>query len=150
MNETGRIVVGIDGSPCSQDALRWALDEARRRDCRVEAVHVWHYPTLTYMPGIAPTPVFAEADMEAEARAVLDEAVDKVLAGTTIDVPVDRTVASGGAVAGLVARSHGAELLVVGHRGHGGFRGLLLGSVAHQCASHAACPVVIVRPPTPA
>lgn len=114
----------------------------------MEAIHLWHYPPLTYVPGVSPTPVFAQADLEAEARAVLDDAVEDVLAGDFPHVTVDRIVGLGGAVEGLVSRSHGAEMLVVGHRGHGGFRGLLLGSVAHQCASHAACPVVIVRPPT--
>ncbi len=148
MDETARIVVGVDGSLCSREALRWALDEAQRRGSRVEAIHVWNYPTLTYVPGIWPTPVFAEADLEAEARAVLDEAVDKVLADQATKVRVDRVIASGGAVERLVAQADGAAMLVVGHRGHGGFRGLLLGSVANQCAAHAACPVVIVRPPT--
>ncbi|HEX6595420.1 MAG TPA: universal stress protein [Acidimicrobiales bacterium] len=148
MSDAGLIVVGIDGSSPSREALRWALDEARMREgARVEAVHFWHYPTMTYMPGIAPTPVFAKADLEAEGRAVLDEAVDAVLGEVGANVPLERVVAEGGAVAGLVERSAGADLLVLGHRGHGGFRELLLGSVANQCASHARCPVVIVRPP---
>lgn len=147
MRDAGRIVVGIDGSTPSREALRWALDEARMRgETQVEAVHVWHYPVLTYMPGIAPTPVFAKADLEAEARAVLDEAVDAVVGAGAAGVPVERVVAEGSAVEGLVERSAEADLLVLGHRGHGGFRELLLGSVANQCASHARCPVVIVRP----
>lgn len=152
MSGERRIVVGVDGSAPSRQALRWALHEAEvRGGSRVEAVHLWHYPVLTYLPGVAPTPVFARVDLEAEARAALDAAVDAATAEAVAGagVAVERVVAEGGAVEGLVERSSAADLLVVGHRGHGGFRGLLLGSVAHQCASHAHCPVVIVRPSAP-
>lgn len=142
-----RIVVGVDGSKESQNALRWALTEARLRGAAVEAVHVWRYPAWTYAPVILTPPVFAHDDLVAEARSVLDHAVDAVLAGGPDGPTVERVVVEGGAAEQLVDRAdtQGASLLVVGHRGRGGFAGLLLGSVANQCAAHAGCPVVVVR-----
>ncbi len=140
-----RIVVGIDGSQASRQALRWALVEAGVRGAAVEAVHVWRYPVWTYSPVIMTPPVFAHDDLVAEARQVLDEAVDEVLSGDQRPPTVERLVLEGAAVEQLVKHSDGADRLVVGHRGRGGFAGLLLGSVAQQCAAHADCPVVIVR-----
>lgn len=139
------IVVGVDGSEPSYEALRFALDEARLRGTGVEAVHAWHYPPLTSMPGVVPPPVFAKADLEAEGRRVLSLAMEKVVGSADPGVPVRRVVVEGPAAAELVDRSRYAELLVVGHRGRDGFLGLLLGSVAQQCATHAHCPVAIVR-----
>lgn len=147
MEANGRIVVGVDGSGPSLEALRWALDEAPRRACRVEAVHAWRYPAVAYVPGIVPTPVFAEADLEAEGRAVLDRSVEMVLADRHAGTAVDRVLIHGGAVESLLARARGADVLVVGHRGRDGLGALLLGSVAKGCVAHAPCPVVVVRPP---
>ncbi len=141
-----RIVVGVDGSPPSLAALRWALAEAGLRGATVEAAHVWDYPFVAYTPAIMPTPAFVRSDLEAEARAELDQAVEEALAGQSGEgPPVKRLVVEGGAAQRLVERAMGAELLVVGHRGRGGFVDLLLGSVAMQCSTHASCPVVVVR-----
>jgi nucleotide-binding universal stress UspA family protein len=140
---TGRIVVGVDGSEPSLEALRWAIGEARLRGGHVQAVHVWHYPAWAYSAGIVATPVVSREDLEAGARIVLDKAVDSI--GADAGPPVERLVIEGGSAHELVDCSLGAALLVVGHRGHGGFVGLMLGSVAQQCSSHARCPVVIVR-----
>lgn len=142
---TERIVVGIDGSHSSRHALRWAVGEARVRGAVVEAVHVWRYPVWTYAPVILTPPVFAHDDLVAEAQGVLDGAVDEVLAGEHAPPAVERLVLEGATAEQLVKHSENADLLVVGHRGRGGFAGLLLGSIAHQCAAHARCPVVIVR-----
>ena len=90
-------------------------------------------------------PVFAHDDLVAEARKVLDEAVEDVLSGEQRPPAVERLVLEGAAAEQLVKHFDGADLLVVGHRGRGGFAGLLLGSIAQQCAAHAHCPVVIVR-----
>ena len=138
-------MVGVDGSNPSRQALRWALREAAERHLTVEAVQVWHYPPLTYAPGIMAAPVFAREDLEADAKAVLDEAVDAILGESGVAREVGRVVVEGSAVERLVELSQDADLLVVGHRGRGGFRELLLGSVAHQCTAHASCPVVVVR-----
>ncbi len=135
------IVVGVDGSPSSQGALRWAFAEARLRGAPIEAVHVWRYPLM----GSLPAPVFAHDDLEAEALALLDSQVDAALADEDDAPVVERVVLEGAAAEKLLQRAENADLLVVGHRGRGGFADLLLGSVAHQCSAHATCPVVIVR-----
>lgn len=137
------IVVGVDGSEAAAEALGWAAREAALTGAKVCAVHAWCYPALTYAHGLVGPPVFAREDFEDEARAILDTALSTL----DQDAPaVERVVVEGGATNVLVDRSRGADLLVVGHRGRGGFLSLLLGSVALQCAQHADCPVVVVRP----
>ena len=138
----GRIVVGVDGSQPSQAALEWAVAEAFLSGAEVEVVHAWSYPPMTYVTGLVPPPVFAQANLAAKARSVVDDAC-KPLAG--VDVTLTRIVEEGPPARCLVERAAGADLLVVGSRGHGGLPGLLLGSVSQQCAQHAPCPVVIVR-----
>ena len=136
-----RIVVGVDGSESSRDALRWGIDEARRRNATVEAVYAWHQPFAT---GYAE---MGEVDIEEfaeEAQQILDAAVDAVDA-TGIQ-PMERKLVTGNAASALVEEAKGATLLVVGSRGRGGFTGLLLGSVSQQVAHHAPCPVVIIPP----
>ena len=135
------IVVGVDGSEPSLAALRWALDEARLRGTRVTAVYVWLLPILTsrraaLLPGLE--------ELRRSAEELLDEAVEAV-ADAAAGVEVERVVLEGTPPEELVAVADGAELLVLGSRGLGGFAGLLLGSVSQQCAHHARCPVVIVR-----
>lgn len=137
-----RIVVGVDGSEPSARALAWAVDEGRRRRATVEAVHAWTYPPMTFVTGLVPPPTFAHDDLVAEARAALDEAVDALGARSA---GVARVLQEGTAARVLLDRAAGADLLVVGSRGRGGFSGLLLGSVSQQCAHHSPCPLVIVR-----
>ena len=139
-----RIVVGIDGSEAAADALAWAVREAELTDAIVRVVHAWCYPALTYVHALVPPPTFAREEFVDEARAVVEKVLspfDQVGA-----VSIEPVVAEGGATSVLVDHSRSADLLVVGHRGRGGFLGLRLGSVALQCAQHAACPVVVVRP----
>lgn len=140
----GRIVVGVDGSKPSRDALRWALDEARLRGAPVEVVYAWRYPVMTYAPGIMAPPIYARDDLADEARRILDATVEAVTGDITPDIALDAVVVEGPAAQALVKRAGPGDLLVVGHRGRGGFMGLLLGSVAEQCSTHAQCPVVIV------
>lgn len=136
-----RIVVGVDGSPGSERALRWAIEEGGMRGAQVDAVHAWH-PIYV---GLGPDGAMGLelGVLEASARAVLDRAVDGADA-SVLEEPVNRRVVSGGAGASLLEAAQGADLLVVGARGHGGFVGLLLGSVSQQVAHHGTCPVVIV------
>ena len=134
-----RIVVGVDGSQAARDALRWAIDEAGRREATVEAVFAWHQPFTGYV-------YEGEMDLghyEEEAQQVLDATFEEVETGS---VPVERKLVTGAAASALVEESKGAALVVVGSRGRGGFTGLLLGSVSQQVAHHAACPVVIIPP----
>ena len=135
-----RIVVGVDGSEAGRDALRWALDEARRRNATVEAVHAWH------QPGVMSYGYLGQIDLdsfEEDAQHVLDAAFDGV---DTSGVSVERKLIPGGAAAILVEEAKGADLLVVGSRGRGGFAGLMLGSVSQQAAHHAPCPIAIIPP----
>ena len=136
-----RIVVGVDGSPGSLAALEWAVDEARRRQARLDVVHVWDVPMLAYS---AITPVVTGID-EGELESAAREVLDKLVAGLPHDVTVEPILARGTAASVLLETARGADLVVVGSRGHGGFVGLLLGSVSAALAHHSPCPVVIVR-----
>jgi nucleotide-binding universal stress UspA family protein len=137
------IVVGVDGSEGAVRALEFALDEARARDADVKAVATWHVPASVYQTGWVPASV-DPSDFEQIARRGLDKSLAE--AGVTDSgVSVTPILREGQAAEVLVAEAHGADLLVVGSRGLGGFKGLLLGSVGQQCAHHAPCPVVIVR-----
>ena len=137
------IVVGVDGSPGSIAALRWAHAEARLRGATLEAVAVWQYPMMTTIPAFGAMPEVTDLTDETEQhlRAVVSEAGIE----SSSEVPVTLRVCEG-AASMSAAGAAGAELLVVGSRGHGGFAGLLLGSVSHQCTMHARCPVVVVHP----
>ena len=137
----GRIVVGVDHSDGARRALEWAVAEARLRAATVEAVHVWQLPYFLSTP-LGDLPI-ERGDLEESAQAELDGVVDGVDA-SGLSEPIARTVAVGNPAGVLVEAASDAELLVVGARGHGGFSGLLLGSVSQQVVHHAPCPVVIV------
>jgi nucleotide-binding universal stress UspA family protein len=139
------IVVGVDGSEDSREALRWALGEAELRGSIVRAVHAWSLPIAFGGPTMPPQ-AFDPSEVRDHAQRSLDAAVDDV-AGESPAVALERVVEQGAAAEVLVRAAEHAELLVVGSRGHGGFAGLLLGSVSQQCAQHAPCAVVIVRRP---
>jgi len=139
------IVVGVDGSEGSLDALEFAVAEARRRGADVKAVAAWHIPSAAYSSGFVPFPV-QTSDYEEPARAMLEKSIAS-LNGERADVTMTPVVRQGQAAGVLTDEARGAELLVVGSRGLGGFRGLLLGSVSQQCASHTPCPIAIVPPP---
>jgi len=141
-----RIVVGIDGSAGSEEALRWALDEARLRHASLDVVHAWSFPAVAMTHfGSAALPVIAPEDLQKAAAEVARESIGRVV-GDEASVPVVTTVERGHPTAVLLNASKGANLLVVGSRGHGGFTGMLLGSVSTHVVHHATCPVVIVKP----
>jgi nucleotide-binding universal stress UspA family protein len=137
------IVVGTDGSPHAERALEFAAEEARRRDAIVHVVTAWHVPAAVYRPGFAPmvNPSLEESAQEA-AEDVAARAAKNLRAR---GLEAETSVCHAQAADALVQQAEGADLLVVGSRGHGGFSGLLLGSVGQQCAQHAPCPTVIVR-----
>ncbi|WP_306214000.1 universal stress protein [Actinoplanes sp. RD1] len=134
------IVVGVDGSPSSTAALRWAVGQARLAGGRVQAVAAWEYPT--YYGWAGPVPY---EDIAVSVGKVLDEAVHAVVDAATPDVEVLQSVVPGNPSQALIDASAHAALLVVGSRGHGAFAGALLGSVSQHCVHHAHCPVVVVR-----
>ena len=138
------IVVGVDGSGSSSEAIRWAAEEARIRGSRVEAVYAWQSPLVTGLLYIPPDLLDPDA-LEGHAREIVEAAVTE--AGDLPDgVEIESRAVEGVPTKVLIDASRDAELLVLGSRGHGGFHGLLLGSVGQQCVQHAVCPVVIVRP----
>ena len=135
-----QIVVGIDGSESSSQALEWALDEAERRQARLQVVHAWDAPFEPTWGTMGST----SQNMNQPARRLTDDEVAARVPDTT-RVPVDKLIVRGSAAATLVDLSKDADLVVVGSRGHGGFAGLHLGSVSQQVAQHAQCPIVIVH-----
>jgi nucleotide-binding universal stress UspA family protein len=135
------VVVGVDGSPTSEAAVAFAFEEASLRQAPLVAVHVWQ--DLLVEPTLAPL-VDWDA-LESDERAVLAERLAG-WAGKYPDVRVSRRVVRDRPAAALVDESGGAQLVVVGSRGRGGFRGLLLGSVSQALLHHARCPVAVVRP----
>jgi nucleotide-binding universal stress UspA family protein len=140
-----RIVVGVDGSPSSLAALRWALRQARLTGGRVDAIIAWNFPVVPGA-GWVPASVGDDIDFRQLAEKTLNDAVDGVVGATGAgDVPVQRLVVAGAAAEVLLSAAKGAALLVVGSRGHGGFADALLGSVSQHCVRHARCPVMIMR-----
>ena len=135
----GRYVVGLDGSDPSIEALRHAIRLASLTGAQIEAVVAWNYP-INYGPRWSPTDWAPEVD----ARHILRNAVEAVVGKETPSF-IDLVVRQGGAAAVLIDQSRDADLLVVGSRGHGGFAGLILGSVSTACAEHAHCPVLVVH-----
>lgn len=140
----GRVVVGLDGSGCAADAVRWAAEEARSHGHELHVVTAFDPPDWVGLPG-ARFPV--ERPEEAAARARERQAgwLSEVL-GDAPDVDVRPDVRMGRPAEELLDAADGADLLVVGSRGRGGFTGLLLGSVSLQCVTHARVPVVVIHP----
>ena len=140
---TERIVVGVDGSSSSKAALAWAVRQAERIGGTVEAVTAWHYPVVLGTP-TGPARVLPGTDFAEVAAHVLGQVVSE-----TVDpagpVKVRSIVREGNPARVLLDAAQGADLLVVGSRGHGGFTEALLGSVSQHCVHHAQCPIVIVR-----
>jgi nucleotide-binding universal stress UspA family protein len=137
-----RIVVGVDSSATSIKALRWALDEAQVHGSSVELVHAFPRPELVGMTMVVTLP--SDEELREASQQVLGEAL--AAAGGAGDVAVSMHVGAGGPASVLVEVGAGADLLVIGSRGLGGFRGLLLGSVTQQVIAHAPCPVVVITP----
>jgi nucleotide-binding universal stress UspA family protein len=135
------IVVGIDGSPGARTALRFALHEAQLRGADLRVVAAWQLPAMAYAGGVGPGDPELYGELEHAARGNATYALERVDAG---GVEITTVVREGSAAHVLLEEAADADLLVVGSRGLGGFRGLLLGSVSQQCAHHAPCPLVIV------
>ena len=141
----GGILVGHDGSKCAQEALGWAARLAARADMDLHVLRAWSMMSApqpkSWSPGYVPP-------LEEYEKAVLDE-LSAHVAAAKLDPAVRVTchVAHTSAAQAMISAAAGADLLVVGARGRGGFAGLLLGSVSTQVTHHATCPVVVVPPP---
>ena len=134
-----RIVVGVDGSAPSERALDWAVGEARRSGGTLHLVSAWIFPMTV---GYAFTTTVR--DVSHAAQEILERAIARV-AELAPDLEVTSVSTEQLPGPALVAAARGADLLVVGSRGLGGFEGLLMGSVSRYCSRHASCSVVVVR-----
>lgn len=142
---SGRIVVGVDGSAHSQEALRWAIGQARLTGGPVDAVISWSLPVDF---GIGGAGVLESYDWEGVATATVQETIARTVDPADADRVSPRVVLGHPATV-LLDAAVDAELLVVGSRGRGGFTGMLLGSTSQHVISRAPCPVVVVRVPEP-
>jgi nucleotide-binding universal stress UspA family protein len=140
-----KIVVGIDGSDASNDALRWAVEDARARGAEVVALHAYEVqeaaPDAVRAPPVDLPALIAE--VHDDAQQFVTKVVDEVV-GNSVSVDVAPIAVEDGPAKALLDASRDADLLVVGSHGHG-LSGLFLGSVSLECAQHAACPVLIYR-----
>lgn len=136
---TGRIVVGVDGSAHAQHALDVAIEEARLRDAHLVVAMAWSmpavYPGLEYAVG---------GILKSELQASAEKELEDILADAPGDVVIERVVSMGSPPHMLTRLAEDADLLVVGSRGRGGFKGLLLGSTSHAVLGRASCPVLVV------
>jgi nucleotide-binding universal stress UspA family protein len=147
---SGVIVVGVDGSEASHEALRWGVEEARLRGVRLAAVHAWTFipPQPLGDPGLLAMPagdIAGELSAENEAaHTVLASAVEEAV-GTSASVEVEQRIVEGDPGEVLVTESANADLVVVGSHGRSGLTAALLGSVSRHVVDHATCPVVVVK-----
>jgi nucleotide-binding universal stress UspA family protein len=146
------IVVGVDGSPASQAALRWAAEEAQIRGARLVAVHAWSFlpPAPLAEPGMMPMPGIDYAGTIDAERSAVEAEMDALFAEAFPDGPpvaVERMLLERGAGDALEEAAREADLVVVGSRGRSGLTAALLGSVSKHVLQHAACPVVVVKAP---
>jgi nucleotide-binding universal stress UspA family protein len=138
------IVVGVDGSPNGTVALHWAMTQARLTGARIETVTAWHDPAMIgYSYGWSPV-MYEGASVAAIAEKILTEAVADLVAQQDDPVEIRTRVVQGHPAQVLLEAATGAQMLVVGSRGHGAFASMLLGSVSQHCVQHACCPIVVV------
>ena len=142
MTSSNIVLVGVDGSPESGAALKYAVAEANRRGARLRVVSTYfpEYSVHGRTQPVTASEGAIEVDLEKETRRMVEDA----LAGDSL--PVEIVVAAGPAAGVLIDQSAEVDVLVLGHRGRGGFASMLLGSVGLQCVQHAHCPVIVVRP----
>lgn len=136
----GRIIVGVDGSEPSKEALRWAAKISSATGAPITAVMTW-----TVSPVFGDTYFPENWDPKGDAAKVLTDTVDAAFDGIDKPANLDMVVAQGQASKVLLEEGADAEMIIVGSRGHGGFTGLLLGSVSSSVAAHATCPVLVVH-----
>lgn len=133
------VVVGADGSPTGQAALRWAIEQARARHGRVRVIHAWMSPYDWQMEVLYPVD-------EQALRAAAQQRLDNALSGVDVGgVTVEAELVEGEPRRVLLDAARDADLLVVGSLGHGRVAEVLLGSVSSFCVHHATCPVVVVH-----
>ncbi len=148
MTENGQerqlVVVGVDGSPESITALGWARSYAEAAGAMVRAVRAWHYPSAFGSAPVGVAPQQVSSEVEERLLGELSDAISKVYPDTAAR-RAEAKVRYGHPAEALIEESKTAALLAVGYRGHGAFKGMLVGSVSIHCVTNAACPVIVVR-----
>jgi nucleotide-binding universal stress UspA family protein len=134
----------VDGSPSAKAGLRWALRQSRLTGATVDAVIAWQTPTVPTAYAVGPVLVEEEGDFEEAAVKTLEAAINDV-AGPADSSRIHARVARGNPARVLLDAAAGADLLIVGSRGHGALASTLLGSVSQHCVHHAHCPALVVR-----
>ena len=138
-------MIGVDGSDAAKEALQYGLHEASMRGTRVRAVHAWMHSSAIPATGPGMLPAVDASPIRAAAEDLLRKTVEAV-AGDAAD-RIDRVVVESPAGPGIIANARDAELIVVGRRGLGTMRSLVLGSVSSYVVQHATCPVLVVPAP---
>jgi nucleotide-binding universal stress UspA family protein len=137
------VLVGVDGSAGSHKALAWAADEAADHEADLVVLNVWEHTLLPPAGSVSVSEKYVPDPSQRTAEDLLEEI--KAVLGDDPPVLVQPRVKQGSPAKVLIEESSEADLLVVGTRGHGGFRGLVLGSVSQHVAAYAKCPVTVVR-----
>jgi nucleotide-binding universal stress UspA family protein len=137
------VVVGVDGSPGSLKALTWAATEAAEHGAELVVLNVWEHTLPPPTGSVSVSERFVPDSSQRTAEQLVTEI--KAVLGDDPPVVVQPMVKQGSPAKVLIEQSANANLLVVGTRGHGGFRGLVLGSVSQHVAGYAQCSVTIVR-----
>jgi len=141
------VVVGIDGTEASRQALRWAAEEAKLRDAALRVVHTWDRPYV--VSGPYPQTSGPRVDEEDTERGLAEELLDRELAATGVEatgVRIEPELVEGPPAKTLIDAAQHADLLVIGSDRRGRLAHEPLGRVGRECVQHAPCPVVIVRP----
>lgn len=137
----GRIIVGVEGSGGATGALKWAIEEAKIRSAKIEVITAYSTTFVSNASDFNYVPI-EPLDLQEQVQAMQQEIVTSVVGDE--DVEIECKMVKGRAADVLITAGQDAEMVVVGSRGRGGFKGLLLGSVSHQIVQHCKCPVVIV------
>lgn len=147
-NSTFVIVVGFDGSEHAQTALNWAVEEARQRKGQLRLVTAWSNVPLSWYPAVLETAIGGIAVPEDSPEQIAESLQAKALKSAAAEglAATGQVVHNHSPAAAILAAAENADLIVIGARGHGGFSGLHLGSVATQVMHHAACSVLVTRP----
>ena len=145
MSEIKQIVVGVDGSDSSRAALAWAYDEAAHHSAAITVISTWHPPAMPMTPPYGSIPPEGYASQPKREALDLLEKLIADLEKRNPPVDVRTVIEEGNPAQVLIERSKDADLMVLGSRGHGGFKGMLLGSVSQHLVAHGECPVVVVR-----
>lgn len=135
-----RIVVGVDGSPGSEQAIEWATDQAMRSNAELVLVHAWFYPYVGAMTGLSEV----RDAMRLDAMRTLETAMAHVR-DSVPGIRCRSVISEESAAKAIIDAAIDGDLVVVGSRGRGGFRALLLGSVSRTVVQHAPCPVAVIR-----